>query len=108
MAYRFKSRATGDMVMLDQTARQVLDILGKDTQGPGILLPEQMPAAVAALQAAVQQAEADRAHQVQEAEAKGERVPEPESSVSLRMRVAPLIEMIRRSEAEKAEIVWGV
>lgn len=107
MAYRFKSRATGDMVMLDQTARQVLDILGKDTQGPGILLPEQMPAAVAALQAAVQQAESDRARQVQEAEAKGERAPEPES-VSLRMRVAPLIEMIRRSEAEKAEIVWGV
>ena len=50
---------------------------------------------------------ARHARQVQEAKAKGEPPPEPER-VSLRMRVAPFIEMVHRCEAEKVEIVWGV
>lgn len=107
MVYRFKSRATGDMVMLEQTGQQVLEILGKDPKGPGILLPEQMPGAVAALQAAVKQADEAHARQVQEASENGEPPPN-EERISLRMRVAPFLDMIHRSEAEGVEIVWGV
>lgn len=107
MVYRFKSRTTGDMVMLEHTGKQVLEILGKDPSGPGIILPEQMPGAVAALQAAVKAAEEAHAREVQEAKEKGEPPPEADR-VSLRMRVAPFLEMIHRCEAEKVEIVWGV
>ncbi len=107
MVYRFKSRTTGDMVMLEHTGKQVLEILGKDPKGPGIILPEQMPDAVAALHAAVKAAEEEHARQVAEAREKGEPPPDPDR-VSLRMRVAPFLEMIQRCEAERVEIVWGV
>ena len=51
--YKFKSRAAGDLIMLDPNGQQILTIIGK-FDGPadrkGILLPEQMPAAIEALE----------------------------------------------------------
>ncbi len=107
MVYRFKTKATGDVVMLDQNGKQLLEILGKDPNGPGILLVEQMPAAIEAIQAAVLQEEADYERRKQEAIEKGEYVPDPER-VSLRTRVAPFLEMLKHCQRENAEVVWGV
>ena len=36
MAFRFKSRSTGDVVMLEHNAKQLLQILGKEPTGPEI------------------------------------------------------------------------
>ena len=47
--YRFKSRETGDLVMLQPYGKRVLEILGKDPSGPGILQPDEMAAGVRAL-----------------------------------------------------------
>ncbi|HMN93434.1 MAG TPA: DUF1840 domain-containing protein [Hydrogenophaga sp.] len=105
--YRFKSRDTGDVVMLHHTGKRVLQILGKDPDAPGIILAEQMPAAVAALQDAILQEEAEQQRQKEEAQAKGELPPEFEV-VSLRMRCAPLFEMMERCQKAGVEIVWGV
>ena len=47
--YKFKSRAAGDLIMLEPNGRQILAILGRtDTasQAQGILLPEHMPEAI--------------------------------------------------------------
>lgn len=107
MLYRFKSKATGDVVMLEANGKQVLEILGKDPSGPGILLCSQMPAAIEALQAAVVQEEAEQARQRQEAEAAGEPLPETDR-ISLRTRVTPFIEMLRHSMREACDVVWGV
>jgi hypothetical protein len=105
--YRFKSRDTGDVVMLHHTGKRVLQILGKDPDAPGIILVEQMPAAAQALQRAIEQEEADQRRQREEAQAKGEPPPEFEV-VSLRMRCAPLFEMMERCQKAGVEIVWGV
>jgi hypothetical protein len=108
--YKFKSRAAGDLIMLEPNGRQILDIIGKldsPTPGKGILLPGEMPAAIAALEAAVVQDEARRARRVQEAKEKGEDAPAPEG-ISLRQRVVPLIEMLKRCHKADKEIVWGV
>ena len=35
--YRFKSRETGDLVMLKPHGQRILEILGKDPHQPGIL-----------------------------------------------------------------------
>jgi hypothetical protein len=107
MLYRFKSKATGDVVMLEANGKQVLEILGKDPSGPGILLYAQMPAAIEALQAAVAHDEAEQARRHQEAEAAGDAAPEPDR-VSLRTRVTPFIEMLRHCMREECEVVWGV
>ena len=58
--YRFKSRETGDLVMLEPHGKRLLEIIGKDPGAQGIVLPQQMPAAIQALRDAVVQEEADQ------------------------------------------------
>ena len=48
MLFKFKSKATGDLIMLEPNGRHVLQIIGKDPSVTGIILPVQMPAALAA------------------------------------------------------------
>ena len=105
--YRFKSRETGELVMLEPHAKRLLEILGKDASGPGVVLPEQMPAAVEALRAAAVKEEALRKRLKDEAHARGEPAPDFDP-VSLRMRAAPFIEMLERCEKAGANVVWGV
>ena len=105
--YRFKSRETGDLVMLKPHGQRILEVLGKDPEGPGILVPDQMPAAVAALREAIRQEEALQQKLKDEAEARGE-LPPAFDPVNLRVRSAPFIEMLQRCEKARVDIVWGV
>ena len=73
----------------------------------GIILPEQMPAAVGALEAAIAREEADQKAMAQEAKAKGEPPPRFDG-ISLRQRAVPFLDMLRRCEKAGQEIVWGV
>ena len=107
MLFKFKSKATGDLIMLEPNGRRVLQIIGKDAQPKGIILPEQMPAAVEALEAAIAKEEADQKALVDEAKAKGETAPRFDS-ISLRQRAVPFLDMLRRCEKAGQEIVWGV
>ena len=114
MLYKFKSKTTGDLIMLQPNGRRVLEIIGKDTQADtgstgdrGILLPEQMPAAIAALEAAIVQEETDQKAALAAALARFEPPPRFEA-ISLRQRALPFIEMLRRCEKAGHEIVWGV
>jgi len=104
--YRFKSRETGDLVMLQQHGQRMLEILGKRLSGPGIIQPGEMNAAVQKIRAAV--AADDAARQKQQAEEDGDQEGAPTDTVSLRMRSAPFIEMLQRCEQAGVEIVWGV
>ena len=105
MLYKFKSRAAADLIMLEPQGRQAVTIMGKTPGASGIVTAAQIPGAIAALEAAVAAEEA--LPPVDEA---GEEVTEQEraEAVRLRQRVAPLIEMLRRSAAEQVDVVWGV
>jgi hypothetical protein len=107
MLYKFKSKAAGDLIMLEPNGRRVLQVIGKDPGPKGIILPEQMAAAVQALEAEVAREEAQQQAAMDEAKARGE-VPPRFDAVSLRQRAQPFVEMLRRSEKAGAEIVWGV
>jgi hypothetical protein len=108
MLYKFKSPAAADLIMLEPQGRRLLQIIGKPVEDRrGILLPTDMPAAVAALESAIAQEEAQRKAAEAEAAAQGEELPEP-GGVSLRQRATPFIEMLRRCLAADKEIVWGV
>lgn len=107
MLYKFKSKATGDLIMLEPNGRRVLQIIGKDADPKGIIEPDQMPGAVAALEAAIAKEDAEHDAAIEEANAKGETPPEFEG-VSLRQRAVPFIDMLRRCEKAGKEIVWGV
>ena len=111
MLYKFKSKATGDLIMLQAHGQRVLEIIGKDTApgsgDKGIILPTEMAAAIQALQDAVAREEADQAASVAKAKARGESPPRFEA-IGLRQRAQPFIEMLRRCEKADKEIVWGV
>ncbi len=111
MLYKFKSRVTGDLIMLQPNGQRILRIIGLDNpdkpSGQGILLPEHIPAAIAALQAAVAQEEAQQ--QATVAEALAQHTGPPHSGgISLRLRAHPFIEMLRRCEQAGEPVMWGV
>ena len=107
MLYKFKSKAAGDLIMTGPNGDQIMRLLGREPAPKGIILSEQMPAAIAALQAAVADDEERRRQAEEEARAEGKPLP-PREGVSLRQRAWPLIEMLKRSHAAGHEIVWGV
>ena len=107
MLYKFKSKAAGDLIMLEPHGRRVLQIIGKDPGPTGIVQPPEMAGAVARLEAAIVQEEEERKAAVAEAEARGQTPPRFEE-VSLRQRALPFIEMLRRCEKAGKDIVWGV
>ena len=106
MLYKFKSRAAADLIMLEPQGRQIVTLMGKTPGASGIVTAEQIPTAIAALEAAVAAEEALLAVQNDG----DEEVAEAERAdvVRLRQRVAPFIDMLRRSAAAGVDVVWGV
>jgi hypothetical protein len=107
MIYKFKSKSSGDVIMMGPNGDQLLRIIGREPSPKGIIEAPAIPAAIAALEKAVADDEAAREQAEQEAIANGEQPP-PREGVSLRQRVWPMIEMMRRSMAHGHDIVWGV
>ena len=110
MLYKFKSKVTGDLIMLEPNGRQILQLIDKGDAASlvkGILVPPEMPAAIAALERAVAEDDAAQQQRLQEAKAAGEKLPRPET-VSLRQRAVPFIEMLKRCHQADMEVVWGV
>ncbi|MEO8297327.1 MAG: DUF1840 domain-containing protein [Burkholderiales bacterium] len=107
MLYKFKSKAAGDLIMTQPVGDRIMGLLDREPTAQGIFLPEQMPAAIAALEAAIAAEEAEHAQTQALASAEG-RGPLPRREISLRQRAWPLIEMLRRCQAAGHEIVWGV
>ena len=96
MLYKFKSKAAGDLIMLEPNGRRVLEIIGKDAGPKGIILPEEMPAAMQTLEAAIAREEAEQKAATEEAKAKGEVRRAFDGAVSLRQRAVPFLDMLRR------------
>ena len=99
MLYKFKSGETGDLIMLEPNARRILEIIGKDAGPKGIILPEQMPAAIKALEAAIaleQSGDEEAAAVV------------PGDGLGLHQRAMPFIDMLQRNYKAGHEVVWGV
>ena len=99
MLYKFKSKNTGDVIMLEPNGRRILQIIGKDAGPTGIILPGQMPAAIAALQAAI--ALEESLDDKEEGDVSGD-------SPGLRQRAMPFIDMLQRNHTSGDDVVWGV
>jgi Domain of unknown function (DUF1840) len=96
MLYKFKSKAGGDVIMTGPHGDQLLRLLGREPAAQGILLPQDLPPAIAALEAAVA---------AEELPVDDDAQPRP---IGLRQRAWPLLEMMKRARAQDKEIVWGV
>lgn len=100
MIYKFKSKATADLLMLGPNGDQLLRLIGREPAAKGIIEPQAMFGAIADLQQAVVAEEARR-------EQAGDAPPHGDK-VGLRQRVWPMIEMMKRAQAAGEPIVWGV
>lgn len=113
MIYEFKSRVTGTLVTTQAVAERILMIIGKNIAAKGVILPEQMPAAIAALEVAIAQDRAaaqDGGKQTAAELADGGDDPEggQPSPISLAQRAFPFLDMLRTAHAAGKEITWGV
>ena len=100
MMYKFKSKATGDLIMTQPVGDRVLSLIGKPATPQGIIDVDQLQAAMSALEAAVAAESPKPADDGDD--------PSPKAdTVSLRQRLWPMVEMMRRALAEKQPIVWG-
>ena len=107
MIYKFKSKSAGDVIMLGPNGDQMLRLIGRQPAPKGIIEAKDMPAAIQVLEQAVAAEEAARPEAEAEAAAKGEKLAPRDGNVSLRQRVWPLVDMMKRSHAHGHDIVWG-
>ncbi len=107
MLYKFKSKAGADVIMLGPQGDQVLQLLGRSPAGKGIIEAADLAQAIETLTRAVADDEAAFAKVQADAKAAGEATPRRDG-VQLKQRVWPLIELMRHSQAEKTDVVWGV
>jgi len=107
MIYKFKSKASGDIIMMGPTGDALLRAIGRAPSPKGIIEPAAMAAAMTAIEQAVLVEEAARADAEREAAARGERLA-PREGVALRQRLWPMVDMLKRAAAAGEPVVWGV
>jgi len=112
MLVTFRSKAAGEIYMYAEHAKMLLDIVGKDFDPPqaprGVFTVEQLPAAVAALQAASERSK-QQDQQVLEAHETGERKSDAMAMpVGLSQRAFPLLDMLERAQKKGVVVTWGV
>ncbi len=113
MLVKFKSKAAADLMMYEEHAKLILDLLGKDTK-QGIITVEQTGSAIATIEA-----EIERQNQLAAEEA-SKNGPEQDDDyddaaqaaqppiVKFSTRAYPLLEMLRAADKAKQPVVWGV
>jgi len=105
----FKSRAAGDVIMLDDVAQRMFEIIGKPVSKQGVITVEQLPDAIARLTKAIaddKAARAQQARQEKDSEDK-QRAESRAAAVSLTQRAVPLLEMFERSLKKSKPVTWG-
>lgn len=107
MIYKFQSKADSDLFMNVGPAERILSIIGKSAGPQGIIEPSEMPAAIAALEAAVEEEEQARNAAMESATADGQ-VVSAAQPIGLKQRSWPFIQMLKRCQEAQTPVVWGV
>ena len=97
----FKSKVAGDVPMLGDHAKELLTVLGKEWAERGVITIDQLPGAIKRMETAIQAepAEADDADDADERES-------GQQAVGLKRRSFPLLDLLRRSQAAGADVLW--
>lgn len=100
----FGSEVGPDIMMFDDVAHRMMDLMGKEHAARGVVTVEQLPEAVARLKAAVAE---DRSRHRPPAD-DGEEDLGVAAPVALAQRAVPLIELLEISLARGKPVTWGV
>lgn len=104
----FRSRAAADVMMFDDVAKRMMDLMGKEQTARGIVTVEQLPEVIARLKAAIA---ADRALHAGELDTpESEPVPGggQRAYVGLAQRAVPLVQLLEYSLKDETPVTWGV
>ncbi|MBP0622087.1 DUF1840 domain-containing protein [Cupriavidus consociatus] len=107
MLITFKSHAAQDLIMMKDLAITLLGIIGKRLGERGVITVEELPRAIQKLEAAV--ADARRSHPADTAvEGKSEADEDEDEPLHLGQRAYPFLDMLRASQREGTNVLWGV
>jgi len=103
----FRSEVGPDIMMFDEVAQRMMELMGKEVSARGVVTVEQLPAAIARLRAAALQDRAQHSGNPQTDQEDGdENAAAP--PVGLAQRALPLIELLEISLARAKPVTWGV
>jgi Domain of unknown function (DUF1840) len=107
----FRSKAAAEIYMFAETARRLLNILGKADTDRGVIRASEVGDALDRLTAAVEREKADlseeRARRELE-ERRGDSHTEQAVAIKLGQRAFPLIGMLRAAQKKQVDVTWGV
>ncbi len=107
----FRSKAAAEIYMFAETARRLLQIVGKAESERGVIRAEEVGDALNRLTAAVEQEKAElrdeRARRERD-ERTGDAHSERVLAITLGQRAFPLIEMLRAAQRKRVDVTWGV
>lgn len=114
MLVTFKSKAAADVLMYEEHAKRILDLLHKDVKR-GIITAAEAPKAIAKLEAEIAEsklhpASEEMQHDVlaHHGESGDDNEHEPVEFVSFATRAYPLLEMLRAAQRENNDVMWGI
>jgi len=121
MIYKFKSKASADLIMLKEGAEVLLNLIGQEVRSKGIIEVAQMQFAIETLEAIVH--EHRQSNVIDESSYHPSSVPKNEARkenaqkdqvqmdldpVSIQQRAVPFLKMMKICLKKNQPIVWGV
>ena len=103
MLVTFRTKAYADITMFGDVARQLLELLGHSGTIPSAINAEDVPAALARLEAALEQ---HRAAEARDGSEGGRDDYDAPRKVTLSQRAVPLLELLRAAAANRANVMW--
>lgn len=114
MLVTFKSKAAAEVLMYEEHARRILDLLHKDVKR-GIITAAETPQAVTKLEAEIAESklhptseEVQRDVLAHHGDSGDDNEHEPAEFVSFATRAYPLLEMLRAARRDNNDVMWGV
>lgn len=107
MIYKFKSKASGDILMLGPNGDALLRAIGREPSPQGIIEPADCGPAVQAIEQAIAADETARAAAQADAAGAGASLPAADG-VAMRQRLWPMVDLLKRAAAAGVPVVWGV
>ncbi|KRB79085.1 DUF1840 domain-containing protein [Noviherbaspirillum sp. Root189] len=114
MLVKFKSKAAAEVLMYEEHAKRILDLLNKDVRR-GVITAEETPLAVKRLEAEIMESrlhptseEVQRDVRAHHGENGDDNEHEPVEFVTFATRAYPLLEMLRAAKHEGHDVMWGV
>ena len=113
MLITFKSKAYPNVLMYQEHAKRILDLLHKDSDR-GVITAEEAPKAVDLLESEIEESRKHQASDELEEDVKAHHGDnqdvehEVAQSVTFSTRAYPLLEMLRAARDQRSDVLWGV